>query len=81
MGDENGERVSDDGARIRLIDVYREVISLGTRLAVLTEQVKDVPDHESRLRKLEKWRYGLPFAGLLAVVSAALSAYGWLRHG
>jgi hypothetical protein len=56
----------------------------------IQEQVRDVHDHEARLRvieqllpkdaqvrltALERWRYGLPIAGLTAVVSAGLSAW------
>lgn len=32
-------------------------------------------DHESRLRKLEAWRYALPSSLVLGVVSAVLSIY------
>lgn len=53
---------------------------MGAQLAVITEQLKDVPDHETRLRALEKWRYGLPFAGLLAIASAGLSVWATLHH-
>lgn len=48
---------------------------MGTQLAVISEQLKAVPDHESRIRKLEQWRYGLPLSGLLAVASIAISVY------
>lgn len=54
---------------------------IGAQVAVIIEQLKVVPDHESRIRKLEQWRYGLPFAGVLAVASISLSIYGVLHHG
>lgn len=63
--------------------VAQVLVKLGemsAQLAVISEQLKAVPDHESRIRKLEQWRYGLPFAGLLAVSSMALTVWGLLRH-
>lgn len=36
--------------------------SIGTR--------EDIIDHEGRLRSLEKWRYGIPAVGVVAVVNA-----------
>lgn len=56
----------------------------------IEEQIKDVGDHEARIRvleqvipadtevritALERWKYGLPIAGLTAVVSAGISAW------
>lgn len=41
----------------------------------LREQAKAVPDHEARIRLLERWKYGLPVAGLTAVISAGISAW------
>lgn len=49
------------------------------QLAVISEQLRQVPDHEIRLRAMERWRYGLPLAGLLSAASMAVAAYGWLR--
>ncbi len=44
-------------------------------LTSLQEQIKLVPDHENRIRVLERWKYGLPLAGLTAVLSAGVSAW------
>jgi hypothetical protein len=52
---------------------------MGTQLAVITEQLKAVPDHENRIRSLERWRYGLPLAGVLAIGSTAISIYAALH--
>lgn len=43
-------------------------------IAKLQEQVKDVPDHESRLRSLERWRWSL--VGGLGLLATAFTAYG-----
>ena len=53
---------------------------MSAQLAVVVEKLGAIPDHETRIRKLEQWRYGLPFAGLLALASAALSIYEALHH-
>lgn len=53
---------------------------MSTQLAVITEQLKAVPDHEQRIRSLERWKYGLPIASLLAAGSAVLAAAGWLHR-
>lgn len=63
-----------------LSQILLKLGEMSTQLAVISEQLKAVPDHESRIRSLEKWRYGLPLSGLLAVGSAALSVYTVLHH-
>lgn len=41
-----------------------------------------VDDHEQRLRKLERWRYGLPLTAIVALASVALSvAAVYMRLG
>ena len=71
-----GPQSPDPGA---VSQVLLKLGEMSAQLAVIVEQLKAVPDHESRIRKLEQWRYGLPFAGLLAIASLAISAYGWLH--
>lgn len=39
----------------------------------LQEQVKGIPDHESRIRSLEKWRWSL--VGGLGLLTTAFTAY------
>lgn len=60
------------------------------KVTTIEERVKDVGDHEARLRvvesamppdaktritSLERWRYGLPIAGIVGLGSLVLS--GW----
>lgn len=87
--DESLARVLDELTVMRAEN--RETLVAVTRIQ---EQVRDVGDHEARLRvleaeiptgaekgvltrltALERWRYGLPIAGLTAVISAGLSAW------
>lgn len=57
-----------------------ELGKISVQLAVMGKTMESIPDHESRIRALERWRYGLPLAGLLAIGSAALSIYGATHH-
>lgn len=63
--------------QISLLDIYTKQIEMSSDLRTLKETL---PDHESRIRALEKWRYGLPIASLLAIASAGLSAWAALHH-
>lgn len=57
--------LSDESAEVRLARIETKLDTIANRL---------VEDHEERLRSLEKWRYSLPVALLLAVASGAVSA-------
>lgn len=49
-------------------DIYEKVVKMEGALNVLMPQV---PDHENRLRSLERWRYALPTSlgtGIIAIV-------------
>ena len=63
--------------QISLLDIYTKQVEMGSDLRILKETL---PDHESRIRKLEQWRYGLPLSGLLALASIALSVYSAMHH-
>lgn len=60
--------------------ILLELGKISVQLAVMAKTMESIPDHETRIRKLEAWRYGLPLSGLLALGSAALSIYSALRH-
>lgn len=69
MSDEMG-RVLDE-----LSEMRRDQAKILVAVTTLVEQAKDLPDHEDRIRSLEKWKYGLPITGLVAVGSLAMSAW------
>jgi hypothetical protein len=48
-----------------------------TAIAALQEQMKAVPDHEQRIRALERRWYALPGSALAA---AAAAAAAWLSY-
>jgi len=52
---------------------------MNTQLAVIIEQLKTIPDHESRIRALERFRYTI--AGV-SFIGGALSGFAgyWLGH-
>lgn len=52
----------EDQSRIVLIAITR-----------LEEQVRAVPDHEQRIRSLERWKWG--FTGVLGLMTTAFTAY------
>lgn len=67
---EDWGRVLDELNQMRT-DQQKILVAVTT----LVEQAKDLPDHEDRIRSLEKWKYGLPVTGLVAVGSLAMSAW------
>lgn len=77
-----GAPVPDPGVYISPAQMYQELRSLSdglTRVETkldgigqgLTELGKDVADHESRIRTLEKARWPMPTIGVLAGVAGA----------
>jgi hypothetical protein len=67
----------DGGLHAMLGQVLAKQGEQGVQLAVIIEQLKDIPDHEQRIRSLERWRWGLP-ASVLASVAAVVAA--WLTY-
>lgn len=65
--------LSDESTEARLARIETKLDSIVKWL---------VDDHEQRLRKLEKWRYGLPLTLVLAAASVVVSvAAVWVRIG
>lgn len=58
----------DSSATVRLVDVFAKQIEMSAQLAVLGEQMKQLPDHEARLRVLERFRFTV--LGAAALISA-----------
>lgn len=53
---------------------------MGAQLAVIGEQLKDIPDHEQRLRALERARWPWPTVAAVAAVGAAVAAWASFLH-
>lgn len=56
------------------------LVEISERTARMEEKldtvVETVNDHEERLRSTEKWRWGIPGAGVLAVLGAVFRVHG-----
>jgi hypothetical protein len=64
----------------QLIELTREMSELRGAVAKLAEREKDIDDHESRLRALERGRWPLPaLAALIALASLITTIYSSSR--
>jgi hypothetical protein len=64
-------------APVTLLDIFTRQMEMSAALAVIHEQLKAVPDHEQRIRRLETSRAKL--VGAAVAISATVSALGtWL---
>lgn len=70
-------QVSEPGATIRLVDVFAKQIEMGAQLAVITEQLRAIPDHEQRLRVLETARAKV-FGAAVVLGAIAGGGAGWI---
>lgn len=65
---------SDSGGfRVTTRDVYDKVTAVERSMSDLASAVTQVPDHEERIRSLEKWMYALPPTFILAALSAIMT--------
>lgn len=67
-----------------LRQIAADVGAMRTDLATVKADVaaikSDTDDHETRLRGLERWRYGLPASLVVSLGSAAASLVAVLHH-
>lgn len=67
-------------AVITMAAIYGEQVKMSSQLAVITDRLTALPDHESRLRRLEAWKYALPPTALGGMGSFVLSIYAIIHH-
>lgn len=60
----------DGSFTVTLADVYAEVRRCQDAIWSMKPQAEMIHDHEGRIRSLERWRYGLPLALIIAAGSA-----------
>jgi hypothetical protein len=65
--------MSEDRIFQKLDELGGQTTQVLVEIGKLQEQVKDLPDHESRIRSLEKWRWSL--VGGLGLLTTAFTAY------
>jgi hypothetical protein len=70
----------EDGTHVLLGQILAKQGEMGIQLAVVIEQLKSIPDHESRIRALERWRWGLPASVIAAFASGAAAWLAYARH-
>lgn len=58
-------------------DVFREIVKLRTDLGPTIQNAADVPDHENRIRSLERWKYAIP-PGILGAFASIVISF-WKR--
>lgn len=64
-------------APVTLLDIYTRQVEMGAQLAVIAEQLKQLPDHENRLRVLEASRARL--TGVCVTLAAITGGgAGWV---
>jgi hypothetical protein len=68
----------DDGVQAQILIKLGE---MGTELAVIGERLKDIPDHEARLRVLERARWPLPTVAVVVSLGAGVAAWVAVLHG
>ena len=61
-------------------DVYRKLDTMSASVIRIEERIQVLPDYESRLRVLERFRYTLLGAATLAGTAAGIVS-GWLSAG
>lgn len=64
-------------APVTVLDVFVKQLEMNAQLAAIHEQLKDIPDHEKRIRVLESVRAKLVGACLVLSVMAGGGA-GWV---
>lgn len=73
------EDKSTGGIYVTTKDIYDEVTAMREEVrefALLSRSTKaDLEDHETRMRALERWKYGMPLAAISSLGAMAFSVY------
>jgi len=71
---------SDDGSYALLGQILAKQGEMGIQLAVIQKTLESIPDHEQRIRALERWRWGLPASALSALIAAGAAWLAYAHH-
>ena len=67
----------------RILDKLDEINTQGAatlaQISILQEQIKAIPDHESRIRALEHWRWGL--VGISTFLATGFTTFAATKGG
>jgi hypothetical protein len=73
---------NDDGLSVTIgaREIYDELVGVRSDVRSLVESRADIDktlgDHESRIRVLERWKYGIPGVVALSAVAAGVQIFG-----
>jgi hypothetical protein len=70
--DPAGLRPAEPIATVSVLDLFARVVEIQVALGAINERLSDIPDHESRIRLLERFRYTL--AGL-SIIGGGFAGY------
>lgn len=62
--------------REMVVEIRNDVKELNRKAEHMEAVSQDIVDHEDRIRGLERWKYGIPFSGVLAIVAAVTAVLG-----
>lgn len=62
-----------------LLDIYTRQIEMGGQLGIISKQLEAIPDHEQRIRALERFRFTLAGLSTIGGIAAGLAGY-WIGH-
>lgn len=72
----------DDGLSVTIgaREIYDELVGVRSDVRSLVESRADVDktlgDHESRIRAIERWKYGIPGVVALSALAAGVQVFG-----
>lgn len=67
----------DGSFTVTLADVYAEVRKTSEAVLTMAPQAGVLTDHESRLRTLERWKYGVPASLVTALAAVVVAIFGY----
>lgn len=70
----------EDGSYALLGQILTEQGKLSVQMAVMQKTLESIPDHETRLRALERFRWSVPTTLGTAGLSAVVSLATWLSN-
>jgi hypothetical protein len=49
------------------LPISEDLIAVREDVAFIKAKIETLPDHETRIRRVEKWMYGIPVSALVAL--------------
>jgi hypothetical protein len=71
------EQGENGAVMVTLKDVYTELLTIKEAVTSMRAQAEQLKDHETRIRSVEKWKYGLPASistSVIAIITSILES-------